>query len=115
MVNLVLPLKANYSLLIREPVGGPPRHIPQCRSFKITTDRSPGGWMQRKKKKKDSQNVTNLRFLQTGKRKSQVIPESTQPVRASVFPVQTQNLRDAGGGSRKCTYKTEMETIKTQM
>lgn len=69
----------------------------------------------KKKKKKDSQNVTNLRFLQTGKRKSQVIPESTQPVRASVFPVQTQNLRDAGGGSRKCTYKTEMETIKTQM
>ena len=110
MVNLVLPMKANYSLLIREPVGGPPRHIPQCPRFKITTDRSPGDRMQ-KKKKKYSQNVTNLRFLQTGKRKSQVIPESTQPVRTSVFPVQTQNLRDAGGGSRKCTYKTEMETL----
>ena len=51
MVNLVLLLKANYSL-IREPVGGPPRHIPQCRHFKITTDRSPGDWMQREKKKK---------------------------------------------------------------
>ena len=50
MVNLVLLLKANYSLLIRELVGGPPRHIPQCRHFKITTDRSPGDWMQRKKK-----------------------------------------------------------------
>lgn len=36
MANLVLLLKANYSLLIREPVGGPPRHIPQCCHFKIT-------------------------------------------------------------------------------
>lgn len=65
-------LKANPQLSIRELDGGPPRYLPRTLPLQNNHRQKPRKFST----KKDSQNVTNLRLLQTGNRKNQVFPES---------------------------------------